>query len=197
MSALPRKFYSPQEYLILERKAKHKSEYWDGDIYAMAGASREHNLIASNVTTELTAQLRASPCEVYPSDMRVRIPRKARYVYPDVSVACDEPRFEDDVFDTLLNPTVIIEILSETTEGFDRGKKFDSYRTIDSLQAYVLIAQDRYQVMVSARQANRQWLFTDIVDPDGVAVLSSIGCQLKLVDIYHKVRIIEAGQPGE
>src|SRR5919198_4874617 len=119
--------YTPEEYLALERAARHKSEYVNGRIYALAGASRAHNLIVVNVSAELRAQLRGRPCETYASDMRVKVSQTGLYTYPDVVVVCGEPRFEDAQVDTLLNPTVIIEVLSESTESYDRGEKFAHY----------------------------------------------------------------------
>lgn len=186
--ALPySKLLTPQEYLALERGGEDKSEYWDGEIFCMSGASRAHNLIVTNVARELSAQLLERPCEVYPSDMRVRIPRTARYVYPDVSVVCGEPQFEDTEVDTLLNPTVLVEVLSPSTEAFDRGKKFDNYRTLPSLQEYVLVAQDEPRVYVYTRQPANRWLFSEASHRDHRIALASIGCQLALGEVYRKV----------
>ena len=127
-SAATRKRLSPQEYLAIERKSETRNEYYNGEMFAMAGASREHNLISVNLLRDIGNQLEDRPCEAYPSDMRVSIEATGLYTYPDVSVVCGEPRFEDREVDTLLNPTVIIEILSPTTEAYDRGFKFRQYR---------------------------------------------------------------------
>lgn len=178
---------TPQEYLALERRGEDKSEYWDGEICLISGASRAHNLIVTNVGRELSTQLLERPCEVYPSDMRVRIPHTAWYVYPDVSVVCGEPQFEDAEVDTLLNPMVIVEVLSPATEAFDRGKKFDSYRTIPSLQEYVLIVQDEPRVYVYTRQPDNRWLLSEASHHDHSIELASIGCQLALTEVYRKV----------
>lgn len=180
MSLPKSKFITPEEYLALERQSEVKSEYWDGEMFLMAGASREHNLIVSNVNRELGTQLLERPCEVYPSDMRVRIPHTGRYVYPDVPVVCGEPQFEDPELDTLLNPTVIVKVLSTSTAGFDFGKKFDAYKTIPSLQQYLLIAQDELHTYLYTRLPDKGWLLTEATGLDQVVRLDSIGCQLPL-----------------
>jgi Uma2 family endonuclease len=134
---------SPDEYLAFEREAECKHEYWHGEVFAMAGASREHNLLVSNLVHLLVGALQDRPCEVYPSDMRVSAASAKVFTYPDVSVVCSGPNFADDAQDTLLNPVVIIEVLSDSTEAYDRGKKFEYYRTIPSLQHYLLVAQSQ------------------------------------------------------
>ncbi len=189
MSSVRSPAYSPQEYLALDRAADEKSEYWDGALYAMTGASRAHNLIAANVTTALNTQLRARSCEVYAADMRVRIPRSYRYLYPDVVVVCDEPQFEDDEDDILLNPTLVVEVLSPSTEAYDRGKKFDGYRRIPTVAAYLLIAQDERRVLLYTRQSKDQWLFAEFTEAEDVVDLLAIGCTLPLTDIYNKVNL--------
>ena len=183
-----RMIFTPQEYLALERKAKTRSEYVNGEIYAMAGASREHNLISLNVGSELRSQLRKRPCETYTNDMRVRVKPTGLYTYPDVVVVCGHPRFEDAESDTLVNPTVIAEALSPTTEGYDRGGKFAHYRYVDSLQEYVLIAQERMQVDHFARMG-QQWLLTSYSRPDEILSLPSIDCAVPLSEIYARVEL--------
>ena len=177
---------TPEEYLAKERKALTKSEYRDGRIYAMPGASRTHNLITVHVTGELYIQLRTRTCEVYPSDMRVKVSPTGTYTYPDVVVVCDEPRFEDSHFDTLLNPTVLIEVLSPSTAAYDRGKKFASYQKLDSLCEYVLISQDRVRVEHYLRQ-EQTWDLTEFHALSDVCQLVSIECELSLQAIYAKV----------
>ena len=142
MSTQPKSFLTPEQYLEIERQAASKSEYWQGEMFAMAGASREHNLLAGNLYVSLHQQLRRRPCEVYQSDMRVWIPATGLYTYPDVVAVCGEPRFTDDHVDTLVNPTFVAEILSPTTEAYDRGRKFEHYRKVESLQEYLLVAQE-------------------------------------------------------
>src|SRR5271165_4915242 len=160
-SAAPKKRYTPQEYLALERQAAYKSEYLDGNIIAMAGASREHNLITGNLGRSIGNQLEHRPCETYASDMRVLVSKTGLYTYPDVSVVCGDALFLDDEKDTLLNPTVIVEVLSPTTEMYDRGKKSGHYRRLASLREYVLVAQDEVHVERYLRQGD-DWLLTDL-----------------------------------
>ncbi|MBA3870219.1 MAG: Uma2 family endonuclease [Anaerolineae bacterium] len=185
MVANAQKKWTVEEYLAFERSSEEKHEYYAGEIFAMSGASREHNLVVMNTGTALNSQLAQRPCEVYPSDMRVKI-NSIKYTYPDVTVVCGEPRFADDEFDTLLNPTVIVEVLSESTEKYDRGKKSEHYRTLDSLQEYVLIAQDEIHTEHYIR-ANNKWVLTEAKTIDAKVELSSINCTLSLADVYRKV----------
>jgi len=187
MTSVPKRYLTPGEYLAKERKADFKSEYFQGEMFAMSGASREHNLIAGNVNRELGNQLRNRPCEVYQSDMRVKVSRTGLYTYPDVVLVCGEPQFEDKNVDTLLNPTVLFEVLSETTEDYDRGKKSRHYRTIPSLQEYILVAQDKCHVEQFTRQPDNRWLLWETDDLESVLSLPSVGCALKLADVYAKV----------
>jgi len=187
-SAALKKRFSPEEYLALERKAGFKSEYHDGFITAMAGTSREHNLITLNLGGEVRSQLKDRPCEAYVSDMRVYIDRTGLYTYPDVVVVCGEPQFLDDSVDTLLNPTMIVEVLSPTTEDYDRGKKFLHYRRLPSLREYVLVSPDRVLVERYTRQGD-DWLLTELSQIDDTLRLASIGCELPLREIYAKVKL--------
>lgn len=189
MTSVPKRYLTPEEYLAKERKAEYKSEYFKGEIFAMSGASREHNLIAGNLNGEARSQLRDRPCEVYQSDMRVKVSSTGLYTYPDVVIVCGEPRFEDAEVDTLLNPTVLFEVLSETTENYDRGKKFEHYRTLPSLQEYVLVAQDKCHVEQFTRQPDNRWILWETDDLEAVLKLPSIGCDLKLTDVYAKVTL--------
>lgn len=193
MTSQPKSYLTPEEYLAIEREAEYKNEYLDGEIFAMTGASRKHNLISVNISREISQQLRARPCEAYASEMRVRIPKRG-YMYPDVVVVCGEPQFEDDHLDTLLNPTVLIEILSESTERYDRGRKFGLYRTIESLAEYVLVAQDEYRVEQYAKQPDGRWLLSDHRSPEDVVELTSIQCALALREVYEKVALTQANQ---
>lgn len=186
MSSLPDYYPSPEEYLSLERRAEFKSEYFDGVIYAMAGGSERHNLIAANVIIALGVQLRDRPCRVYPSDMKVRMPNSRRFFYPDVSVICGETRFADDEKDVVLNPVLVVEVLSESTEAFDRGKKFSSYQQIESLREYLLVAQDEFVVEHYLRREDG-WLYTKAAGLDASLVLPALDCQVVLGDIYNKV----------
>lgn len=186
MAANPKYLISPEEYLELERKAEFKSEYFDGIIFAMAGATRTHNLIATQTSAELVFQLKGKKCEVYGSDMKVRSTRK-RFHYPDVSVVCGEVKFHDKRKDVYLNPTVIIEVLSDSTAAYDKGDKFLSYQLIESLQEYVLISQDKPLVEKYVRQPDENWLYSKVEGLKANIVLSSIKCRLRLADIYAKV----------
>jgi Uma2 family endonuclease len=185
--------YTPEQYLALERKATVRSEYLDGCISPMAGASRLHNLIAGNLYREVSARLRDRPGEAYVSDMRVRVGPAGLYTYPDVVAVGGEPQFEDAELDTLLNPTMIAEVLSPSTEADDRGDKFASYRRLASLREYVLIAQDRVRVERYVRRGE-EWVLTELSGLDETLRLDSIDCDVSLREIY--VKTPWAGVPG-
>jgi Uma2 family endonuclease len=180
-------FISPEEYLRRERQAEHKSEYLNGEIFAMGGASEARNLIAGNIFGELRPQLRERPCRAYISDMRVKVRSNGLYTYPDVVVVCGEPEFEDEEVDTLLNPTILIEVLSRSTERYDRIAKTSYYRTMDSLAEHMLVAQDEIRLEQYVRQPNGQWLLSEYVTLDAVVNLPSIECTLKLSDVYDRI----------
>lgn len=189
MSTQPKAYLTPEEYLAVERQAETKSEYFNGEVFGMVGASREHNLIVANLTRELTQQLKGKPCELYPNDMRVKISAAGLYTYPDLVVVCGEPRFEDKHVDTLLNPTLIIEVLSDSTEAYDRGKKFGYYRAVESLAEYLLVAQDQYSVERYVKQPDGGWLFSEDTGLEGVVKLASIRCMLALREVYDRVSL--------
>ena len=188
MSALQQSFYTPDQYLEIERRADFKSEYHAGQMFAMAGASREHNLITSNVVGELRSLLRGKPCETYPSDMKVLVSATVLYTYPDVSVACGEPQFLDWQGDVLLNPLVIVEVLSDSTEACDRGAKFALYQRLDSLQEYLLVSQDKARVEKYLRQPGGQWLYSRTDGLEGGVSLGALGCRLPLSEVYARVQ---------
>ena len=182
-------YLTPEEYITLERKAipdadTVRSEYMNGEIIAMSGASLAHNLITGNVFANLYIRLRGSGCLAFANEMRVSIPSVNSYFYPDVSVVCEEPRFEDDVFDTLLNPIVVVEVLSPSTEAYDRGDKFAHYRQLTSLQEYILVSQDKVRVDHYVRHA-AQWILTDFQELEQHLPLTSIQCELPLQEIYE------------
>jgi len=189
VSTQPTTFLTPEQYLEIERQAQFKSEYYRGQMFAVAGGKAPHNLLSIRLASELDQQLRKKPCQVYGSDMRVRVSATGLYTYPDVSVVCAEAQFADDELDTLLNPSVIVEVLSPSTEAYDRGRKFEHYRSIDSLAEYLLVSSDRMQVELFARQPDGHWLLTAASGPDGVIELRSINCRLALRDLYEKVEI--------
>lgn len=195
MTPLAQPVHTAEEYLRLERAADHKSEFVNGRIYAVSGASRRHNLIVGNVFAEVRAQLRGRPCEAYVNDMRVKVRQTGLYAYPDLVALCDEPLFEDQVLDTLLNPSVIVEVLSPSTEGYDRGEKFAHYRRLDSLREYVLISQDRARVEAYVRNGD-SWTFTEMGDLESSLTLQALGCTIPLADVYDRVDFPPAGELG-
>lgn len=184
--------YTPEEYLALERNAEFKSEYLDGRIVAMTGATMVHATITGNINAELRQRLRGGSCRAVASDMRVQTGAGRRYTYPDVVAVCGEPRFMDGTLDTLLNPALIVEVLSPSTEAYDRGEKFLHYRTIESLQEYVLVAQDRVLVERFVR-AGEFWTLSTLSDLDASLELTSVGCELPLREIYERVELPAAG----
>jgi Uma2 family endonuclease len=187
VSTQPKTFLTPEEYLEAEREAEYKSEYYEGEIFAMAGAGEAHNVLVGNLVADLHQQLRSHPCRVYPSDMRVRVSATGLYTYPDVVVVCGERRFLDERRDTLLNPSLLVEVLSPSTEAFDRGRKFEHYRSIESLNEYLLVASDRVHVDLYTRQPDGRWLLTSASRLEDSLDLQSIGCRLALADLYEKV----------
>jgi len=196
MASLPKTFLTPEQYLEIERKAEFKSEYYNGEMFAMAGARRAHNLINGNLIRELGNQLRSRPCEVLPSDQRVLVSPTGLFTYPDLVVVCGEPRFLDGELDTLLNPTVIVEVLSPTTEAYDRGRKFQHYRTIESLRAYLMVSSDRIGAELYTRQPDNHWTLTaEASRLEDSFEIDAIGCRLKLADVYEKVELPAAPTP--
>jgi Uma2 family endonuclease len=189
MTALPvfDKPITETDYLAFERDSEVKHEFIDGEIYAMVGASRNHNLIAGSTLVAIYNQLRGKSCEIYPSDMKVRTPSTGSYLYPDITVVCGEARFDDDQRDILLNPTLIIEVLSPNTERYDRGKKFQRYRELVSLQEYILIAQDSPHIERFVRQKDGLWQFSEAHGLQESLDLTSIGCQLALAEVYEQI----------
>jgi Uma2 family endonuclease len=185
----PKPSLTPEEYLAIDRQAEIRSEYLDGEMFAMAGGSYAHNVIVGNLVGEIRQQLKGRPCTVCPSDQRVHIPETGLYTYTDVVVVCGEPRFEDEHRDVLLNPILIVEVLSTTTEAYDRGKKFQYSQKIDSLAEYVLVAQDQHRVERFLRQDGNEWLLTTTTGLGSTVPLSSIQCTLALAEVYDKVEI--------
>lgn len=181
--------HSVAEYLALERAGTSKHEYYHGEIFARAGSSEAHNSIVSNIIIALGSQLRTRPCRVYPSDLRLKIPKTGLYTYPDVSIVCGTPLFDDAERDTLLNPNIIIEVLSPSTERYDRGKKFHHYQTITTLQDYILVAQDEHRIEHYARHDDGHWLLRMYDDISTAIPLPAIQCTLALSEVYEKVDI--------
>jgi len=174
-----------QDYLDLERKAEMRSEFWDGEMFAMAGGTRRHSCIKVNLIRALAQQLRRTTCQVFDSDMRVKIDATELYTYPDALVACGHLRFEDEKEDTLLNPKIIFEVLSDSTTARDRGKKFWHYRRLESLQDYVLVSQEARLFEHFTLQANGTWVLDIVEGPKGVLHLKSIKCKVPLAEVYE------------
>lgn len=192
MSSIPKTPYlTPHEYLQRERKSETKHEYYNGEVFAMSGGSPSHNQICVNVSGELRQRLRERDCIVYSSDQRVKVSRTGLYTYPDVTVVCGEAKFDEDGNDTLLNPKVLIEVLSPSTADYDRGGKFKHYRSLPSLEEYVTISQDRPLVEHFVRDGER-WVLTEIDSSGDSLILKSLECELPLTEIYLKVRFDSA-----
>ena len=187
-SAAAQTYLTPEEYLAFERKEAYKNEYINGQIVPMSGASFAHNFITANIACQLHNQLMERECQICISRMRVKASKTGSYFYPDVVVVCGEPVPEDNIFDTLLNPTVIVEVLSPSTETYDRGEKFEHYQQIASLKDYVLISQDKVHIEHYCRQRTG-WLQTEFQGLEAVLPLLSIDCELRLQDVYRRVEV--------
>lgn len=187
---------TPEEYLRIERAAEWKSEYIDGEMFAMAGASPRHVLIAMNLGAELRDRLRGAPCNTYGSDLRVATDKRRHYTYPDVVVVCGPLQYADDNRDTITNPALIAEILSESTERYDRGAKFERYRAVPTLAEYLLVAQERVHIEVYARQPNGAWILREWNDRDAEIDLTSLGCRLRVAEVYANVELEEQEAPA-
>ena len=188
MSAPGTDFITAAEYLALERKAEIRSEYIAGRMYAMSGGSRQHILIEVNLAREISSQLRGRDCETYSSNMRVKVSPTGMYTYPDITVMCGEANFDDGFVDTLVNPTVIIEVLSDSTEAYDRGEKFAQYRRLESLREYVLVSQKKMRVE-HYRREGEEWVLSEVSDPAGTLHLPAIDCHIPVAAIYEKVEL--------
>ncbi|RRR68779.1 MAG: Uma2 family endonuclease [Candidatus Viridilinea halotolerans] len=187
MSTQPQQSCTAEAYLAFERTSTTKHEYDNGVIVAMAGASAAHNIITANLIASLHRQIAERECTTFPSDMRLQIAAHNLYTYPDVMVVCGDVAYADDVQDILLNPTIIIEVLSPSTENYDRGKKAQYYRTIPSLREYLLIAQEQFHLEHFVRYSAYQWLFSETNDATASVQLASIGCALTVAEIYKRV----------
>ena len=190
---VPRKipFISPEEYLRIERAAEDKSEYLDGEMFAMAGGSSTHSLIALNAGAELRHLLKGNRCAPYESNLRIFFPSTGLYSYPDASVICGPLAFVDDHSDMVTNPTLIVEVLSDSTEAYDRGRKFAHYRTLPSFAEYVLVSQREPLVEVFFRQADGTWQLTPVRGREASVRLQSLGIELRLAEVYDRVEFPE------
>ncbi len=191
MVAQPRQRMSEQEYLAFERASDTKHEYYRGEVFAMAGASLEHTQIVSNTLISIGRQLRP-PCRIVSNDLRTKISETGLYTYPDIIIVCGRPQLAEGQFDTLLNPTILVEVLSPSTEAYDRGRKFRHYRTLDTLQEYLLIAQDTPLVEHFVRQEDGTWRFAAASGLEASLHLPTIDCTLALADVYSLVEWDEA-----
>ena len=191
MAANPVGLLRPEEYLAIEREAEVRSEYFQGRMYLMAGGTAPHSLISGNLGWAARNALGGKRCLVYSSDLRVLVTASGLYTYPDLSMVCGDPIFADAAIDTLTNPTVIVEVVSKSTEAYDRGEKFALYRGVESLQEYVIVSQTRPRVERFSRQAEGNWLVSSVEGMDGVLRLDSVGCEIPLREIFHLVKFPE------
>lgn len=180
-------YVTPDEYLVAERVSESRSEYLDGVVCPVTGATINHIQIVSNINTELALQFRGRPCRSLPIDLKIRLPGSRKFFYPDVSAVCGELQFHDQRRDIILNPVLVIEVLSKSTEAFDRGAKFQAYQTIESLKEYVLVAQDKPFVEQYVRQADGKWTYTSVAGSESSPSLPSVECTLNLSAVYDKV----------
>jgi Uma2 family endonuclease len=187
MSTQSKPYLTPEQYLEIERKAEFKSEYYHGEMFAMAGASFAHSQVVMNASGELRNQLRGRPCQPVTTEVRVCVTSDGLYTYPDVVVVCGKPQFLDKKFDTLLNPTVIIEVLSETTESYDRNKEFELYCALESLKEYVMISSLRVRAERYTREPDGTWNYDGKTRMEDTIDLRSIDCHLRLADVYERV----------
>ncbi len=188
MQVTQKLYYSPEEYLVLEEKADFKSEYIDGEIIPIAGRTANHNRITGNFYAQLNFAFRQQNYEVFDSDMRLWIAKRRIYTYPDVMIIAGEPEFLDSRTDMITNPQVIIEVLSKSTQGYDREGKFKSYRTIDSFQEYILIDQTEIRVEQYSKTSNKKWSFSEYDAEDAVISLVSVNFEISVQDLYNKVK---------
>jgi len=192
MSSATKAKITVQEYLAMERVSEIKHEFYDGDIFDMTGGTPAHSLIASNIIREAGNALKSRPCVVFNSDLRVKVNPSGLYTYPDVTIVCGQQQFDDDQRDTLVNPTVIVEVLSKSTAIYDRGAKSKQFRKIESLQALILVEQDSPVVEVYRRQPEGNWLLTEATDLSESIEIQPLGISIPLNEIYRNVTFPES-----
>lgn len=178
--------YTPQQYLALEEKAEYRSEYWNGEIVAMSGATIDHQQIVSNLTEFLGAQIRGR-CRVFPSEMKVWVKKRDKFFYPDLTIICDQPDFYNNRRDTIINPKLLIEVLSKSTASFDRAEKFLSYQTFESLEEYVLISQEKALIEQFIKREDGNWIYKATIGMESAVTFPSVGATLLLSEIYDLV----------
>ncbi len=186
MSQTAQRKLTPEQYLAMERRAEQRSEYFNGETFLLAGASRAHNRISTNIVAALDGLLADRDCDVYAGDMRVLVSRTGLFTYPDIVVACGKQEFSDSLDDVLLNPVVIFEVLSPTTEAYDRGRKFEHYQQVESLAEYVLVTQDAPRVEHFVRRQD-SWRYVDLRGQESTLELETLGCGLKLSRVFRRV----------
>ena len=187
MVAKPQKYYSPEEYLALEEATDYKSEYYQGEIFAMSGGSANHNRIAKNLVIALEVALESKPCETFITDMRLLVKKNGLYTYPDVMVICGQLEFAEGRTDTLTNPIVIVEVLSKSTQDYDRGAKFELYRAIETLQDYVLIDQARVHMEYFRKLEDGRWLLQEFNQLEAILRIEAVGVEIPLSRVYQRV----------
>jgi len=178
---------SPEEYLAFERVAETKSEYCDGVVFPRPGATLAHSQLQVRIAIALMHHTDRRPCAITDSNLRIQIFPDGPFVYPDLAITCGQPLLRDKEQDVLLNPTVIFEVLSKSSEAYDRGQKFAQYRRIDSLRDYVLVSQDEPRIEVFSRENDGKWTLSEAVGLTSLCVIPSIGCQLNLADVYRNI----------
>jgi Uma2 family endonuclease len=197
VSAIPKTKLTPAEYLARERKAEFKSEYYRGETFAMAGASRFHNKVKENLIVELGIRFKGGPCQTFSSDQRVLVPATGLYTYPDIVIICGKPEYDAADRDTLVNPDAVIEVLSPSTENYDRGVKFRQYQQLPSVQEYILVSQTEPLVERYVRGSNGDWAYTAIPGLGGELALATVPARIPLAEIYNGVEFSDQSAAGE
>lgn len=187
MSAVPKRLLSPAEYLARERSAEFRSEYYRGETFAMAGASRFHNRAKENLVIEIGTRLKGSPCQTFSSDQRVKVSATGLYTYPDIVIVCGQPEYAAEDEDALTNPVAVIEVLSPSTEKYDRGAKFRQYQQLLSVKEYILVSQDEPLCERFVRQGDGSWNLTVIAGLHGELTFTTVPARIPLADIYNGV----------
>jgi Uma2 family endonuclease len=189
-AAEPIKPLTQAEYLVIERNARIKSEFFEGEMFAMSGGTRLHSLIGTNLAREFGNRLKGHKCVPYNGDLRVKVEATGLFTYPDLSIVCGAAQLLDDQKDTLLNPTVIVEVLSDSTEAYDRGKKFEHYRRIPSLREYLLVSQNEPLIEQFLRQQNEQWLLREVAGLKSILDLPSLGIAIALAEVFDGAEFV-------
>jgi Uma2 family endonuclease len=197
MSAQAQPRVTPDQYLEIERAAEFRNEYYNGRIYAMSGSSWTHAVVIGNFVSALKGALEKRLCFVTSSDMRMCVSPDGLYTYPDVMVICGEPKFLDRRTDTVVNPALVVEVLSPSTEAYDRGFKAAQYRAVESLKEYALVSQTEARVEVFRRKSVHEWLMSEFVGVEAICRLDSVECEVPLADIFDKVRFETEPGPAD